>query len=79
MISPFPNKVKPYFKDVLKLFRLHEVWGAPAVGAVALAALPALRQLLPHEVLDFIEECLLILEIPVYRRKSYIGDLVDLP
>ena len=38
-----------------------------------------LRHFLPHEVLQFVEERLLVLKIAVHRRESYIGDLVQVP
>src|ERR1019366_4414223 len=40
---------------------------------------PMLRHFLPHQMLKFVEERLLVLKIPIYRRESYIGDLVQLP
>ena len=34
--------------------------------------------LLPHQVFEFIEERLLVLKIPVYRRKTDVRNLVQL-
>src|SRR5436190_124483 len=36
-----------------------------------------LRALLTHQILQFIEESLFILKVPVNRRKAHIGDLVQ--
>src|ERR1035437_4515545 len=38
-----------------------------------------LRQFGPHQVLQFVEELLLVLQIPVHGRKPYIRDLVQIP
>src|ERR1017187_6349389 len=36
-----------------------------------------LRHFLPHQVLQLVKERLLVLEVTVHRRESYIGDLVQ--
>src|ERR1017187_8775668 len=36
-----------------------------------------LRHFLPHQMLQLVEERLFILKIPIYRRESHIGDLVE--
>ena len=66
IIPPFPNNVKPNYKDALKLRKLHE------------NCRPGSRQLLPHQVLELVEKRLLVLEVPINRRESYIRNFVEL-
>ena len=53
--------------------------GRPARGPAADQGVrPTLREFLPHQELQLVEKRLFVLKIAVHRRKSYIGDLVEL-
>jgi hypothetical protein len=74
ILSSFSNKVKLYF-----LRCLSRVSVTSRAKKHAWQEDRPLRQFVPHQSLQLVEKCLFVLKIPVHRRKSHVGDLVQLP